>query len=183
MSKAKWFAVRKPSTGEIIATSANQIVPPKFRGPTNILYYIQQTPFSSCSVEGGSGAETRPNKETIVWRAQLLFLILSTFVMKWTRLLLSMLNWQIQVSHPLLKIVSFSVRAWHRWPLSTPGTDPKFSHRYQMVSSCVQSPPSCWHAMSIRIQNGTRPTYINTCRSGATIHLRHIACAMEYSLY
>jgi len=30
MSKAKWFAVRKPSTGEIIGTSANQIVPPKF---------------------------------------------------------------------------------------------------------------------------------------------------------
>ena len=25
MSKAKWFAVRKPSTGEIIAKSANQI--------------------------------------------------------------------------------------------------------------------------------------------------------------
>ena len=38
-SKAKWFAVRKPSTGEIIATSVNQIVPPKFRGPTKILYY------------------------------------------------------------------------------------------------------------------------------------------------
>ena len=30
MSKAKWFVVRKPSTGEIIATSANQIM----------LYYI-----------------------------------------------------------------------------------------------------------------------------------------------
>ena len=44
MSKAKWFAVRKPSTGEIIATSANQIVPPKFRGPTKMLYYIHQTP-------------------------------------------------------------------------------------------------------------------------------------------
>ena len=31
MSKAKWFGfvVRKPSTGEIIATSANQIVPPE----------------------------------------------------------------------------------------------------------------------------------------------------------
>ena len=28
MSKAEWFAVRKPSTGEIIATSVNQIVPP-----------------------------------------------------------------------------------------------------------------------------------------------------------
>ena len=39
MSKAKWFAVRKPSTGEIIATSASQIVPSKFRGPTKMLYY------------------------------------------------------------------------------------------------------------------------------------------------
>ena len=58
MSKAKWFAVRKPSTGEIIATSANQIVPPKFRGPTKMLYYIHQTPLSSCSVEGGSGDKT-----------------------------------------------------------------------------------------------------------------------------
>ena len=52
------FEVRKPSTGEIIATSANQIVPPKFRGPTKMLYYIHQTPLSSCSVEGGSGDET-----------------------------------------------------------------------------------------------------------------------------
>jgi len=33
--KAKWFAVRK-----IIATSASQIVPPKFRGPTKMLYCI-----------------------------------------------------------------------------------------------------------------------------------------------
>ena len=59
-SKAKWFAVRKPNTGEIIAISANQIVPPKFRGPTKMLYYIHQTPppLSSCSVEGGSGDET-----------------------------------------------------------------------------------------------------------------------------
>ena len=57
MSKAKWFAVRKPSTGEIIATSANQIVPLKFCGPIK-MYYIHQTPFSSCSVEGGSGDET-----------------------------------------------------------------------------------------------------------------------------
>ena len=52
MSKAKWFAVRKPSTGEIIAKSANQIVPPKFRGGTKMLYYIHQTPLSS-------GDETR----------------------------------------------------------------------------------------------------------------------------
>ena len=49
---------KEASTGEIIATSANQIVPPKFRGPTKMLYYIHQTPLSSCSVEGGSGAET-----------------------------------------------------------------------------------------------------------------------------
>ena len=55
MSKSKWFAVRKSSTGEVIATSANQIVLPKFRGPTRILYYIHQTPLSSCSVEGGLG--------------------------------------------------------------------------------------------------------------------------------
>ena len=58
MSKAKWFAVRKPSTGEIIATSANQIVPLKFRGPTKMLYYIHQTPPFLFSVEGGSGDET-----------------------------------------------------------------------------------------------------------------------------
>ena len=30
ISKGKWFVVRKPSSGEIIAKSANQIVPPKF---------------------------------------------------------------------------------------------------------------------------------------------------------
>ena len=58
MSKAKWFAVRKPSTGEIIAKSANQIVPPKFRGGTKMLYYIHQTPLSPWRVEGGSGDET-----------------------------------------------------------------------------------------------------------------------------
>jgi len=40
MSKDKWFVVRKPST-------ANQIVPPKFRGGTKMLYYIHQTPLSS----------------------------------------------------------------------------------------------------------------------------------------
>ena len=53
------FVVRKPSTGEIIATSANQIVPPKFLGGTKMLYYIHQAPLSSWSVEGGSGDETR----------------------------------------------------------------------------------------------------------------------------
>ena len=58
MSEVKWFAVRKPSAGNIIAISANQIVPPKFRGPTKMLYYIHQTPLSSCSVEGGSGDKT-----------------------------------------------------------------------------------------------------------------------------
>ena len=53
MSKAKCFAVRKPSTGEIIAISANQIVLPKFCGGTKMKYYIHQTPLSSWSVEGG----------------------------------------------------------------------------------------------------------------------------------
>ena len=51
MSKAKWFVVGKPSTGVIITTSANQILPPKFLRGTN---YIQQTPLSSWSVEGGN---------------------------------------------------------------------------------------------------------------------------------
>ena len=58
MSKAKWFVVRKPSAGEIIATSANQIVPRKFHGRAKMLYYIHQIPLSYCSVEGGSGDKT-----------------------------------------------------------------------------------------------------------------------------
>ena len=55
MSKAKWFVVRKPSTGEIIATSANQIVPLKFLGLTKMLYYIHQTPFPLVVLKGGLG--------------------------------------------------------------------------------------------------------------------------------
>jgi len=65
MSIAKWFAVRKPSTGEIIATSANQMVPPKFRltYKTVVLYspdppFLLQCRRGVCSVEGGSGNET-----------------------------------------------------------------------------------------------------------------------------
>ena len=53
MSKAKWFAVRKPSTGGIIATSANQIVPPKFRGPTKMLF--TRPPFPLAVLKGGLG--------------------------------------------------------------------------------------------------------------------------------
>ena len=34
------FAVRKPSKGEIIGTSANQIVPPKFHGGLKMLYHL-----------------------------------------------------------------------------------------------------------------------------------------------
>ena len=49
------FVVRKPSTGEIIATSANQIVPLKFLGPTKMLYYIHQTPFPLAVLKGGGG--------------------------------------------------------------------------------------------------------------------------------
>ena len=55
MSKAKWFVVRKPSTGEIIATSANQIVPPKFLGATKMLYYIHQPPLPLGVLMGGLG--------------------------------------------------------------------------------------------------------------------------------
>ena len=69
--------VRQPSTGEIIATSANQIVPLKFRGPTKILYYIHQTPLSSCSVEVGSGAETRSLHATFIDTSTLLRIYLT----------------------------------------------------------------------------------------------------------
>ena len=54
MSKA---TVRKPSSGEIIDTSANQIVPPKFRGPTKMLYYIHQTPFPIAVLKGVWGRD------------------------------------------------------------------------------------------------------------------------------
>ena len=45
MNKAKWFAVRKLSIGEIFAKSANQIVPLKFCEGTGMLYCIHLTPF------------------------------------------------------------------------------------------------------------------------------------------
>ena len=51
MSKAKWFVVRNPSTSEIVATSANQIVSLKFHRGTK-LYYIHQTPPFLWRVEG-----------------------------------------------------------------------------------------------------------------------------------
>ena len=50
MSIAKCFVVRKPSAGEIIATSANQNVLLKFLRGTK-MYYIHQTPLSSWRVE------------------------------------------------------------------------------------------------------------------------------------
>ena len=49
--------------GEIIATSANQMVLPKFRRGTKMLYYIHQTPLSSSSVEGGGGGGLRMRLE------------------------------------------------------------------------------------------------------------------------
>ena len=65
MSNDKWLVVRKPSTGEIITTSANQIVQLKFHGPPKMLYYIHQTPLSSCSVEWGSGDETTSHPDCL----------------------------------------------------------------------------------------------------------------------
>ena len=62
MSKAKWFVARKPSTGEIIAKSANQIVPQKISlRYKNVVLYSESPdpPFSSWRVEGGSRYETK----------------------------------------------------------------------------------------------------------------------------
>ena len=44
---------------EIIATSANQIVPPKFRWTYKNVVLYSPDPLSYCSIEGGSGDETR----------------------------------------------------------------------------------------------------------------------------
>ena len=50
------FVVRKPSIGEIIATSANQIEPLKSLGGTKILYYIfTRLPFPLAVLKGGLG--------------------------------------------------------------------------------------------------------------------------------
>ena len=57
LGKAKWFVVRKPSTGGIIAKSANQIVLLKFRGRYKIavLYYSPDPPVEV--VKGGPGRD------------------------------------------------------------------------------------------------------------------------------
>ena len=58
LNKAKWFAVRKPSTGEIIAMHISQSDCPAEIPWTYKNVVLHQTPLSSCSVEGGSGDET-----------------------------------------------------------------------------------------------------------------------------
>ena len=55
-SKAKWFVVRKPSTGELIAKSANQMVLPKI--PERYKNVVTR-PLSTWRVEGGSGYKTK----------------------------------------------------------------------------------------------------------------------------
>ena len=47
------LVIRKPSTGEIITKSANQIVPPQ--NSTLEVHKCRQTPLSSLRVEGGTG--------------------------------------------------------------------------------------------------------------------------------
>ena len=64
-STAKWFVVMKPSTGEIIAISANQIVPPKFRQRSVNVVLYSPDPLSSWRVEGESGFETSDTAELI----------------------------------------------------------------------------------------------------------------------
>ena len=52
MSKAKWFVVRKPSTGGIIA---NKTVLPKIGGGTKMLYYTHQSPYAATLAVLGTG--------------------------------------------------------------------------------------------------------------------------------
>ena len=55
MSKAKWFAVRKPSTGEIIAKSANQIAPAEIPWRYKNVLYSPDPPFLLWIEGGGLG--------------------------------------------------------------------------------------------------------------------------------
>ena len=50
--------IRKPSPGEIIATSTNQIVLPKCGGTKIYILYSPDPPFLHGRLEGGSGFET-----------------------------------------------------------------------------------------------------------------------------
>ena len=59
MSKTKWFALRKPSTGKIIATSANQIVPPKFCEVQKCCTIFTRAPFPLAVLKGGLGMRLR----------------------------------------------------------------------------------------------------------------------------
>ena len=61
MSKAKRLEVRKPSTGEIIATSANQIVRLKFQRTYKNVVLFTRPPFPLAVLKGGSGDETTKN--------------------------------------------------------------------------------------------------------------------------
>ena len=57
MSKAKWFAVRKPSTGEIIVHQPIRLTSQNSTWTyINVVLHSTDPP-SSCSVEGGSGDE------------------------------------------------------------------------------------------------------------------------------
>jgi len=67
MSKAEWFAVMTPSTGEMIATSANQIVPPN---SVDLQKCCPQTPppptpFPLAVLKGGLGTRLRKTMHTI----------------------------------------------------------------------------------------------------------------------
>ena len=58
MSKAKWFAVRKLSTSEIIATSASQIVLLKF--PWTYKNVVLCSPFPLAALKGVLGGDYLP---------------------------------------------------------------------------------------------------------------------------
>ena len=69
MSKAKWFVVRKPSTGEIIGTSAKQIVPPEIPADLQKCSTIfTRPPFPLAVLKGGLGTRLEPTEKPLKWR-------------------------------------------------------------------------------------------------------------------
>ena len=57
---------KEASTGGIIATSANQIVPPKFRGPTKCCTIFTRPPFPFAVLNGGLGTRLTTRDEPFI---------------------------------------------------------------------------------------------------------------------
>ena len=85
MSKAKWFVVRKPSKGEIIATSANQIVPTEILPDLQKCYTIfTRPPFPLAVLKGGLGRDYLLPRHLYQNETIVCSLLLVSFIPDWS---------------------------------------------------------------------------------------------------